>query len=128
MEWDQFSYAPKINAVVHYDLINLKIDGSKKSPFQILGSNHCNFLPRFPIGPTFSAVLDPVTLYYCTTTQLHPSDGHKLYNFKEKRLPGFRKPVFCLLQLNNTIFFNRFSLIASTFYRLSATFRGDLLW
>ena len=92
-------------AVVH-DLINLKINGSKKSPFQILGSNHCNFLPRFPIGPSFSAVLDPgVTLYYCTTTQLHPSDGHKLYNFKEKRLPGFRKPVFCLLPLNNTIFF-----------------------
>ena len=56
MEWDQFSYAPKINAVVHYDLINLKIDGSKKSPFQILGSN---FLLPFPDRTNFLSRIGP---------------------------------------------------------------------
>ena len=70
MEWNQFSYALQINAVVHNDLINLKINGSKKSPFQILGSDHCNFLLPFPDRTNlfFAAVLDPVTLCYSTIT------------------------------------------------------------
>ena len=68
-EWNGTNFPTHSKSVyiaVVQDLINLKINGSKKSAFQILGSNHCNFLLPFPDRPNFFAVSDqrrPVLLY-----------------------------------------------------------------